>query len=399
MIPAWLRLSIGAGATLFLGMGIGRFSYTPMIPALVQAGSLSAPDAGYVGAGNLLGFLIGALVALRLSRWLGEAATLRLMLVIALACVVASIAPWGFLWLAFWRFLVGAAVSVMMIHCLTVVTRHAPPGRLGAATGIMFTGVGVAILLTGIVVPPMLDFGLAATWTGLALIGAAGAAIAFWGWRPLDGGQGAGPPGPGALAPLRWSWTVTGLVAARMAFTLGLIPHALFWVDYLVRGLAHEKEFGGLQWTLFGLGAISGTYLWGRLADRIGFRVGLILSFTAVAAGVALPVLETAVWALVASSLVVGAQPGLTAIMGGRTHQLVGPEHMAAISRRMALFAGIAQAIGGYAYVALFEAVESYTPIFLIGGAAMMTGGVISWFLVVRAVTADSPRGTPAPRG
>ena len=131
MIPVWLRLSIGAAATLFLGMGIGRFSYTPMIPALVRSGALSAPDAGYVGAGNFLGFLVGALVALRLSRRLGEAATLRFMLAAALACLVASIAPWGFLWLAFWRFLVGAAVSVMMIHCLAVVTRHAPPGRLG----------------------------------------------------------------------------------------------------------------------------------------------------------------------------------------------------------------------------------------------------------------------------
>ena len=399
MIPVWLRLSIGAAATLFLGMGIGRFSYTPMIPALVRSGALSAPDAGYVGAGNFLGFLVGALVALRLSRRLGEAATLRLMLAAALACLVASIAPWGFLWLAFWRFLVGAAVSVMMIHCLAVVTRHAPPGRLGAATGIMFTGVGVAILVTGIAVPLMLDLGLAAAWTGLALIGAAGAAVAFWGWRPLDGGNGADRADPGASAPLRWSWTIAGLVAARTAFTLGLIPHTLFWVDYLVRGLAHDKEFGGLQWTLFGLGAISGAYLWGRLADRIGFRAGLTLCFAAVAAGIALPVLETAVWALAASSLVVGAQPGLTAIMGGRTHQLVGPERMAAVSRWMVLIAGIAQAVGGYAYVALFAAVESYTPIFLIGGAAMMSGGVISWLLVARGVTAGSPPETRAPRG
>ncbi len=399
MIPGWLRLSIGAAATLFLGMGIGRFSYAPMIPALVQSGSLSAPDAGYVGAGNLLGFLVGALAALRLSRRLGEAATLRLMVAVAVACLVASIAPWGFWWLAFWRFLVGAAVSVMMIHCLAVVTRHAPPGRLGAATGTMFTGVGVAILLTGIAVPPMLDLGLAATWSGLALIGAAGALVAFWGWRPLENEKGAGQTDAGAYAPLRWSRTVAGLVAARTVFTLGLIPHALFWVDYLVRGLAHGKAFGGLQWTLFGLGAISGAYLWGRLADRIGFRAGLVLSFAAVGAGIALPVLETATWALVASSLVVGAQPGLTAIMGGRTHQLVGPERMAAVSRRMALIAGIAQAFGGYAYVALFEAVESYVPIFLIGGAAMMSGGVIAWLLVERGLTADSPRRTPARRG
>ena len=399
MVPAWLRLSIGAAATLFVGMGIGRFSYGPMIPALVETGALSAAEAGYVGAGNLLGFLVGAIFALAITRRLGEAATLRLSLVVALACLMASIAPWGFAWLAFWRFLVGAAVSIMMILCLVIVTRNAPPGRMGAATGTMFTGVGVAILLTGATVPALLDWGLAVTWSGLALIGAAGAAVAFWGWRPLgrtgrvDGS--AAPP----LIALRWSWTITGLVAARMFFTLGLIPHTLFWVDYLVRGLDRGIAFGGLQWTLFGLGAISGTYLWGRLADRIGFRAGLTLSFAAVACGVALPVLEPAVWALVASSLVVGAQPGLTAIMGGRTHQLVGPQRMATVSRWMALVAGIAQAVGGYAYVALFDAVRSYMPIFLIGGAAMAAGGIISWLLVERAITTGSRPGNPAPPG
>lgn len=399
MIPDWLRLSIGAAATLFVGMGIGRFSYGPMIPALVETGTLEAAEAGYVGAGNLLGFLVGAVFALGITRRLGEAATLRLSLVIALVCLFASIAPLGFVWLAFWRFLVGGAVSIMMILCLVIVTRHAPLGRMGAATGTMFTGVGVAILLTGITVPALLDIGLAATWTGLAVIGAFGAAVAFWGWRPLDRTGAAGGNASPPLIAVRWSWTIAGLVAARTFFTLGLVPHTLFWVDYLVRGLDRGIAFGGLQWTLFGLGAISGTYLWGRLADRIGFRAGLTLAFAAVAVGVALPVLEPAVWALVMSSLVVGAQPGLTAIMGGRTHQLVGPEHMASVSRWMALIAGIAQAVGGYAYVALFDAVRSYMPIFLIGGAAMAVGGIISWLLVERAITPGSRPGTPTPPG
>jgi hypothetical protein len=59
----WLRLSIGGSACLFVGMGIGRFSYTPLIPALIEAADLTVAEAGYVGAFNLAGFLIGALGA------------------------------------------------------------------------------------------------------------------------------------------------------------------------------------------------------------------------------------------------------------------------------------------------------------------------------------------------
>ena len=49
-MPVWLRLSIGGAATLMVGMGLGRFSYTPLIPALIEAGELTAAEAGTVGA-------------------------------------------------------------------------------------------------------------------------------------------------------------------------------------------------------------------------------------------------------------------------------------------------------------------------------------------------------------
>lgn len=379
-MAVWLRLSIGGAATLLVGMALGRFSYAPFIPALVAAGELTAAQAGYIGAFNLTGFLAGALAAPVLRRRCGEVASLRLSLLLALLCLAASILPWGFAWLACWRFLVGAAVGVLMIYSLAIVTRHAPPDRLGAATGIVFTGVGVGILISGTLVPVLLGYGLAAAWSGIALVGGAAVWVAFWGWRaaPPDEPLASAGSARSATQTIEWTPVVIGLVAVRALFSLGLIPHSIYWVDYLVRGLGHDMAFGGLHWSLFGLGALTGTYLWGRLADRIGFRAGLVLVFAALAAGVALPVLLTAGWALVLSSLVVGAQPGFSAIISGRTHQLVGAPRMPEVWRWMSLVGGIGQAVGGYAYVALFEYAGSYVPVYLAGGAAMGLGAVIA---------------------
>lgn len=382
-MPVWLRLSIAGAATLLVGMGIGRFSYSPMIPALIETGQFSAPQAGYVGAYNFFGYLVGTLAApLMRTRW-GEVPSLRICLLVALLCLIASILPWGFAWLALWRFLVGAMVGVMMIYSLAIVTRYAPAERLGAATGIVFTGVGVGILFTATLVPLLLDIGIAAAWAGVALIGAIGVCTAFWGWRAA--GPDTGAPSPGMPMPpasrVKWTPVVVGLVSARTMFSLGLIPHSIYWVDYLVRGLGRDNAFGGLHWALFGVGAITGTYLWGRLADWIGFRAGLVLVFAALALGVALPVINSAGWALVLSSLMVGAQPGFSAIISGRTHQLIGAAGMAEVWRWMALVSGIGQAIGGYAYVALFAYTESYMPIYLAGGTAMALGAVISLVL------------------
>ena len=379
-MPVWLRLSIAGGATLMVGMGIGRFSYSPMIPALIEAGALSDTEAGYVGSANFAGYLVGALGAPLMRRSWGEANTLRLCLLLSLASLFASILPFGFIWLVLWRGLVGACVGVMMIYCLAIATRYAPPGKLGAATGITYTGVGIGILFAGTLVPWLLDLGLAAAWTGIALLGLTGVAIGFWGWRAA-GPDTAAPTAENSkpsLPKLKWTSTVIGLVSARTLFSLGLIPHTIYWVDYLVRGLGHDMDFGGGHWALFGIGAISGTYLWGRLADRIGFRLGLTLAFGAVAAGIALPVIQPAGWALVISSLVVGAQPGLTAIMSGRFHQLMGAARMAEVWRLSALVSAVFQALGAYGYVTLFALTQSYVPIFLCGSAAMGLGALIA---------------------
>ena len=58
-----------------------------------------------------------------------------------------------------------------MIYCLAIATRFAPKGKLGAATGIVYTGVGIGIFLSGSLIPWLLSFSLAIAWLGIASIG------------------------------------------------------------------------------------------------------------------------------------------------------------------------------------------------------------------------------------
>ena len=113
-------------------MGLGRFSYSPLIPALIEAGHLSAWQAGAIGASNFAGYLVGALAAPTMRMRWGEAKTMRISLLAGLIALFACALPLGFEWLLFWRALLGAIVGVMMIYCLAIATRHAPSGKLGA---------------------------------------------------------------------------------------------------------------------------------------------------------------------------------------------------------------------------------------------------------------------------
>lgn len=372
-MPVWLRLAIGGGATLLVGMGIGRFSYTPLIPAIILDGALSEAEAGYVGAFNLGGYLLGALAVPFLRRRYRTLPVLKAALLLSLVCLIASIFPFGFLWLVWWRGLVGITVAVLMIYSLALVTTSVPGDRLGKATGVVFTGVGTAILLSGTLVPWLLEYSLTAAWTGLAVVGAVGVGLGWWGLSPAREA-----PEPESHAPPPWDGLSSRLVLAQGLFAVGLVPHSIYWVDYVARGLDLGMVEGGVQWVLVGIGAVGGTYLCGWLADRIGFAAALVLVFIVLAVGIAIPVLYPAGFVLVASSLIFGAQPGLSAVISGRARQVVGARDMPHVWRRMVLSVGISQTIGGYALVALFNATGSYTAVFLIGGTAMALGAVLS---------------------
>ena len=56
----WLPIFAGLCASL-VSIGLARFAYTPLIPSLIQAQWFSASDVVYLGAANLVGYLIGAL--------------------------------------------------------------------------------------------------------------------------------------------------------------------------------------------------------------------------------------------------------------------------------------------------------------------------------------------------
>jgi len=63
-------LLTGFMATLS-GVGLARFAYTALMPQMVHADWFSGEQVAYLGAANLLGYLIGALAAAPLAERLG----------------------------------------------------------------------------------------------------------------------------------------------------------------------------------------------------------------------------------------------------------------------------------------------------------------------------------------
>jgi len=154
------------------------------------------------------------------------------------------------------------------------------------------------------------------------------------------------------------------------------VPHMVFLVDFIARGLDQGLVAGARQWILFGLGALAGPVLAGHLADRIGFGRALRLAFALQAAVVALPALTSQPAWLALSSLVAGASvPGVVPLVLGRVRELVSSEAEAARGWSFATTAfALGQAAAAYGLSFIFAQGGGYDLLFALGSVALLLG-------------------------
>lgn len=390
-------LMTGIMATL-AGIGIARFAYTPLLPALVQMQWFTASQAVYLGAANLLGYFLGALFAHSLTERYSKRAVIGASFAAIAMSFLLCAGPGSFAWFFLWRLVSGIAGGILMVVGPSLALSATPADRRTRVGALSFSGIGLGALLSAWVIPVLLEASLMVTWLTLGLLcGVAGIlcdrGVSHLVSPPSPSTQGANDQG----GRVGMAMVVLLVIAAYALDAVGFVPHTVFWVDYLAREHALGQHAASLQWGIFGVGAVCGPLIAGRLARRVGCHHGLALAFLAKAAAVTLPVLSLAFISQAVSSFMVGAMiPGIVALTSSRLAELVGPAvHKKLWGRATAAFAA-AQAIAGYGMAALYGLWGSYAPLFAIGGV-MLAGG-FALILLSRSVPARHAHASPEAR-
>jgi predicted MFS family arabinose efflux permease len=274
-------------------------------------------------------------------------------------------------WFFIWRLLSGIAGGSLMVLAAPTVLPHVSHRRRGVASGAIFAGIGLGIAASGTLVPLLLREGLTEAWCGL---GALSLLLTIIAWRGWPAGSPAPLPAPPHGQHHRPTYRLRALYVEYALNAVGLVPHMLFLVDFVARGLGQGLDSGAQYWVLFGLGAIVGPVLSGHLADRTGFGPALRLAFFVQAVAVLLPALGTGTAGLIVSSLLIGAfTPGIVPLALGRIHELLPHDAAAQKSAWSAATTGFAllQAAGAYGLTFIFtQTGGDYRLLFAIGSAA-----------------------------
>src|ERR1700742_5245927 len=150
-----------------VGLGIGRFAYSLVLPDMRDALGWSYSAAGFMNTINAAGYLAGALVASKLIKRFGLPAAVRwatLACVLALAlCALSG----NFVVLSFARLLVGIGAAAVFIAgaALAATIAQSRPERANFLLSLFYAGPGLGILSSGLVAPFVLRaFGPGSWW-------------------------------------------------------------------------------------------------------------------------------------------------------------------------------------------------------------------------------------------
>src|SRR6476661_4746960 len=163
--PARLILILSLAPTV--GLGIGRFAYSLVLPDMRDALGWSYSAAGFMNTINAAGYLAGALMASGIARRFGLAAAVRwgtLACVVSLAlCALSG----NFFILSFARLLagLGAAAGFVAGAALAAQIAQSQFSRANFLLSLFYAGPGLGILASGLIAPFVLQaYGPGSWW-------------------------------------------------------------------------------------------------------------------------------------------------------------------------------------------------------------------------------------------
>ena len=288
----WIILLVG-----FIGvmgaLGFGRFAYTPILPSMKEALSLTYSQMGWIGTGNFIGYLIFSFLGGYLATRVGPRRVISVSLVlVAISLVLTGLAD-SFEFALAMRTLTGAGSAGSNVPIMALASAWFASKRRGMATGILVSGSSIALLLLGPLIPKILESfpgsGWRVCWYTLGGLTVLIALLNYLLIRNRPEEKNLQPVGAlSVLPPSTVSFSGRNLYSSRslwhlagVFFTFGFsyIIYMQFFSAYLINEAKVSTEKAGEYLMLLGILSIFCGPFWGTVSDFIGRKYGLALVF------------------------------------------------------------------------------------------------------------------------
>lgn len=391
---AW-RAALACMVTLAVAMGLGRFAFTPMLPIMLHEGKLELAAGGVLASLNYLGYFLGAVscaaIGIKASSMVrgGLLATAALLVGMGL---LHSFASWGVL-----RTAAGVMSAWVFVFASGWGLRRLAETNAPTLAGVIYTGPGIGIAMTGLLGGALGRWGSDAGWIGLGILAVVLIALI---WRVFDDGEiasagGAAAPAPAAAARIAgpedrsdaiWLVVLYGLAGFGYIITATFLP-------VIARQALPGSSWPDFFWPLFGAAIIPGALIGARAPTHWDNRLLLAVAYALQALGVVLSVAWPSIPGFALGSLLLGMPfTAITLFAMRDARRLRGNAAAGLIGYATASY-GVGQIVGPLFAAPLAQRTGSFQLPLLVVAAALALGAVLFafvWFKSRRAAV-----GTP----
>jgi len=390
---SWIILAIGT-LIVFGALGLGRFGYTMVLPAMQKGLGMDNTHAGILATANLSGYLALSVIGGALASRYGPRAVITAGLTLTGISMMLTGTSSGLLAAVIWRALTGIGSGASNVPVMGLMSAWFAPKRRGFASGIAVSGSSLALIITGPTVPYILsiyaDKGWRISWFifgGLTLL----LAIAgFFVLRNHPSEKGLKPLGASTdvstsnqqTEGLRWglvyrSATVWHLGVVYFAFGFSYIIYMTFFVKSLIADAEYSQLSAGHLFMIMGWFSLLCGLIWGTVSDVIGRKLTLIIVYLIHALAFSLFALWHAPVGFTISAILFGLTAwSIPAIMAATCGDVLGSRMAPAALGFITFFFGIGQAIAPSVAGAIADAVGSFAPAFLLAGGMALLGAL-----------------------
>ncbi len=373
-----------AGALVLLVVhGLGRFIYTPLLPYLVADQQFSAPDGAAVATWNYLGYLMGAMLAIRWHRIDQIRFMLPLFMMIHVVTTLIITQTDHLTVISTSRWLNGVANGVIFVQAPALILEWLVLRKRASLSGLVYIGVGVGLLVSsGLVTGSATMLEGAERWWPAALLSIP---LAWWGVVQLrrlevpvrqhdDSGQIVTntPLLDRASVPLFLSYAGAGL---GYILPMTFLP--------LLAKLTLPQGHGLLDgtWVVVALFTIPAPWLWNKLGSLMGDLPALRLNFIIQLLGVLAAVIWPGPVGLVLCAALVGSTFLGTVLLTQRIGRALHPHQGPRLSAAMVALYGFTQMVGPWLTKQWLDAGGTLGSAFGIGVAALVFGLAFAFFV------------------
>jgi predicted MFS family arabinose efflux permease len=375
---AW-RAALACMVTLAVAMGLGRFAFTPMLPIMLHEGKLQLEAGGVLASLNYLGYFLGAVscaaIGIKAKSMVRGGLAATAVLLIGMG-VLHSFTSWGIL-----RTAAGVMSAWVFVFASGWGLRRLAETNSPALAGVIYTGPGIGIAMTGLLGGALGRWGSEAGWIGLGVLAVALVALI---WRVFDDGDlptasgftAAPPVAAGSAASASARSDAIWLVALYGVAGFGYIITATF-LPVIARQALPGSPWPDFFWPLFGLAIIPGALIGARAPIHWDNRLLLAVAYALQALGVVLSVAWPTITGFAFGSLLLGMPfTAITLFAMRDARRLRGNAAAGLIGYATASY-GVGQIIGPLFAAPLAQRTGSFQLPLLVAAAALAMGSVL----------------------